>query len=281
MDTKLLFKNSVKLNQTLLSTLEKIHREKSDIIEICEISLMEMDESIRKLKSMVSQHHFENLADEIEFFKNVKPKLISKFIYYSKILAIESTKPPISKNFIKKHYSLELKKIKRFYRENKDFYTYYKKKATYLDQIFFVRNKQDIKLGLSSNLYDLDENFTTSHDALLSEILVYESLEKYLQQKLCENQVIQNLEGRKTNIIWTNSKSALVELLYALHQSKCFNGGNIEFSELVRDVEKNLNINLGNYYKTIGEIKNRKNGRTKFLQLLNDNLNQLFLDTDE
>ncbi len=54
----------------------------------------------------------------------------------------------------------------------------------------------------------------------------------------------------------------------------CINGGNIELSEIVKSVEKSLKIDLGNFYKTISEIKNRKNEKTKFLYLLTENLDR-------
>jgi len=68
--------------------------------------------------------------------------------------------------------------------------------------------------------------------------------------------------------------------LYSLHLSQCFNSGKIDFIEIVREAEKNLGIDLGNFYKTLGEIKNRKYNRTKFLQLLTDNLNKSLLESD-
>ncbi|AZA85472.1 hypothetical protein EG349_01035 [Chryseobacterium shandongense] len=77
---------------------------------------------------------------------------------------------------------------------------------------------------------------------------------------------------QNTVLTWTASKSSLVELLYALHLSKSFNGGNIEFGEIVKAVESVLKIDLGNFYKTVSEIKSRKITKTKFLQLLSDNL---------
>lgn len=63
---------------------------------------------------------------------------------------------------------------------------------------------------------------------------------------------------------WTSSKVSLLELLYALHLSQCFNAGNLNFIEIVRHAEKVLHINLGNVYKTIGEIKSRKYKRKRF-----------------
>lgn len=282
MDTKRFFKTTGLLYKHLSENITKISLESENVIEISEASLMELDEVIRKLKSLVSPFQFECLADEVYFFKEIKPLFTSKFIYYAKILEIESSKPVAGGKFLKKHYRSFLLGLKRFYKENIDFYHYYNKKATYLDYKYFVRNKHDIKAGLNLRLYDYDENFTTSHDGILAKIIAYKELEKFLSHRMTKsNFEVENIPEKVSLLSWSASKSALIELLYALHQTKCFNSGNIEFSEIVHTAERVLNIKLGNFYKTIGEIRNRKNGRTKFLQLLNDNLNQLFLDSDQ
>ena len=91
---------------------------------------------------------------------------------------------------------------------------------------------------------------------------------------LQDDRIAANLSMKKDHLTWTASKSSLVELLYSLHLTHAFNGGNIELSEIVKSVEKILNIDLGNFYKTISEIKNRKNEKTKFLHLLTENLNR-------
>lgn len=282
MDAKLFFKKTETLYSQTVENLKTISFEKETLIEVSETSLMELDQAIRRLKSLVSSFPFETLADEIYFFKEVKPLFISRFIFHAKVLEIESFKPEAGEKFLKKYYRSFLCEFKRFYNENKNFYNYCNKKATFLDYKYFVRNKHDIKNGLPLELYDFDENFTTSHDGILSKIIAYKELEKFLSHRITKSSFERESIPEKVSLLsWSASKSALIELLYALHQTKCFNSGNIEFSEIVHTAERVLNIKLGNFYKTIGEIKARKNGRTKFLQLLNDNLNQLFLESDQ
>ncbi|WP_260262222.1 RteC domain-containing protein [Epilithonimonas lactis] len=69
-------------------------------------------------------------------------------------------------------------------------------------------------------------------------------------------------------------------MVYALYQMRCFNGGNIELSEVIKFVERSLDTDLGNFHKTIFEIRNRKQGPTKFLHLVSDHLHQHFLNTE-
>jgi len=151
-----------------------------------------------------------------------------------------------------------------------------------MDHKYFIRNSFDLKMKLSYNLYNFDENFTTSHCHLVAHILANDLLEVFLKQ---QTEKEYKLAAKKADFLptlkWSASKVALIELAYALHQSNCFNGGNIEFSEVMRFFEKVLDIELGNYYKTVTEIKDRKNGRVKFLNMLSANLDQHFKNMDD
>lgn len=281
MITRTVFRKIHHLLNQLDSDLVRISEEQESVIFTAEFSLMKLDEAISKVKTLISDHCFECVADEVRFFKTLKPMFISKFIYFSKILTIETAKPTAGLKEIKKHYSAELLKLKQYHVENKDFHAYYLRNATYLDHKYFVRKSYDLKMELSPELYNFDENFTTSHDNKVSFIMANQSLEAYLLNAVNNIGMVSSENNSKFPLVWSASKVSLIELLYALHHTRSFNGGNIEFTEVIKATEKLFEIDLGNSYKTIAEIRNRKNGRTKFLQLLTDNLNQLFLDSDK
>ena len=180
METKLLLKKIENLTNELDSVLSKIEIEVPDVIRRCEHALMEIDEKIRQVKAMVTEHQFEDKAQEIYFFKEMKPSLIAKFIYYSKILDLESTKPTANQKTIKKHYETALMDMKYFYSQNLEFYNYYRRKATYLDHKYFVRHQYDLKAKFQTNLHNFDENFTTANDDLVARIIANDLLEKYI-----------------------------------------------------------------------------------------------------
>lgn len=274
MVTKTIFRKIAKLHEELELKINEVYDE-DDMIKVAERSLLLIDESIRKLKTLVSFHKFENLGEEVHFFKNLKPKFISKFIYYSTVLDLESHKPNAGKNALNEYYEAELEKLKNFYKEQSDFYSYYRREATYLDHKIFVRDSYDLKMKLSLGFYNFDTSFTTSHDQLIAKFMANEKIEQYLKkqiERLSEN----NGDETSSRLVWTASKVGLIELVYALYNMRCFNGGNVELSEVVRFVEKSLGTDLGNFHKTIFEIRNRKKGPTKFLNLVIDNLNQYF-----
>ncbi|WP_407503328.1 RteC domain-containing protein [Elizabethkingia miricola] len=279
MVTKTIFKRTSHLLEDLDVKINEICDDGNDLIKISEKALLIIDESIRKLKLLVSSHHFDHIAEEVLFFKKLKPQFISKFIYYSAILDIESHKPAAGNKTLKKYYEAEQEKLRNFYVEHSEFYSYYKRDATYLDHKIFVRNSYDLKMKLSFGFYNFDSSFTTSHDHIVARFMANQQFDQYLKKQI-EN-LGNNMAGRVLSpLVWSASKVGLIELIYALYQMRCFNGGNIELSEVIKFVEKSLDTDLGNFHKTIFEIRNRKQGPTKFLQLVSDNLNQHFINNE-
>lgn len=278
---KTLFKKIQDLHDKLLQNIKEANTQYDNWIGICEASLMKVDESVRILKSLIVDNQFQSIADEVHFFKDWKPLFISKFIYYSKILSIESYRPEAGDKVLRKYYENEQEKLKSFYRDNADFYSYYRRNATYLDHKYFVRNSYDMKMKLSFSFYNFDSGFTTSHDQYIAHIIANNRIEEYLRDEMDK---IGNAVSEKSTFIsplsWSSSKVSLIELIYGLHLMRCFNGGNIELSEITRTFEKMLGVDLSNFHKILGEIRLRKTGRTKFLHLLEENLEQHFTDLD-
>lgn len=276
-----IFKQIAEMREKLKQRLSEIELEEQETITISERSLMEIDEVTRSLKTLISDYNFRNIAEEIYFFKEIKPQFISLYIYHSTVLNVETSRPIAGQKILRKYYENEIEKLNVFYVENAEFYSYCRRKATYMDHKYFVRNAFDIKMKMPQTFYNYDESFTTSHDHQAAQILAYKKLEifyKHMASKAVDGIAVGPLENQ--NIVWSATKVALIELIYGLYKMRCFNGGNIELSEVMKFSEKALNIDLGNYHKTIFEIRSRKNGTTKFLQLLTDNLNQHFTDSE-
>lgn len=267
------------LNLTM--RIDEINRKKDGVIKGCEEILMTTDFAIRKLKELSQNYQFLDWSDEIKFFKKTKPQFVSVYIYNSKILSIESSKPYANPEALKDYYQKERDQLLYFYTEHRDFISYYRRHATYLDKKYLVRFKFDFKLKLSPELYSYDEDFSTSNDHLVAQIIANDMLDEYLASKVNIDESLEMSLLKAKDLEWTAPKVALIELLYALHQTKCFNGGKADLSEIFRWAENSLNIQLGNYHKTFGEIRLRKNERTKFLSLLHHNLDTYLDELDE
>lgn len=267
--------------KSLNESIDQINRSESDVVIRAENILMESDLVIRKLKDHIRQYKFADWNEEIFFFKTTKPKFISIYVYYSKVLSIEASKPYADPEALRSYYENERFNLMFFHQEQREFISYYRRKATYLDKKYFTRFKFDFKLKLSPELYSYDEEFSTSHDHIVSQILANELIDQYLAQKINSESIDVLSKPVKKHMEWTAPKVALIELLYALHQTKCLNGGQSDLAEVFRWAEEVLDIHLGNYHKTLTEIRMRKVERTKFLNLIQDNLSKYLDDLDQ
>src|SRR3954471_17441012 len=80
---------------------------------------------LSEVKENVLKNEFKSIDEEIHFFKYLKPVIVSKLIYYNAIYKIE-TKKPNDKKAIKKYLNGELRKLKRYFDNNLEFYKYYR-----------------------------------------------------------------------------------------------------------------------------------------------------------
>ncbi|MBS1632454.1 MAG: RteC domain-containing protein [Bacteroidetes bacterium] len=232
-----------------------------------------------ELKEYVLKTGFENEQEEIHFFKYQKPAIIAQLIYYNAIYKIEARKPYGTKS-IRKYLNKELKKLKRFFDNNLDFYKYYRSNNSFLDESFFVRGKHDIKLWLDTYYFQSDQTFSTSHDYKVAKIIANDLIQVYI-----EGQLYTKIQGNKSvtteKLSWTGSKTAMIELIYALNCQGVFDNGNSDIRLIAQYFEDTFNIELGNFYQTFLELRARKINRTKFLDELRDGLLRKMDEQDE
>jgi hypothetical protein len=62
--------------------------------------------------------------------------------------------------------------------------------------------------------------------------------------------------------------------LYALHYQGCLNNGTADLKEIAAYFEVIFNVDLGDFYRTYLELRQRKKGRTKFIDGLQVMLNK-------
>ncbi|MDX3913909.1 MAG: RteC domain-containing protein [Pseudosphingobacterium sp.] len=231
------------------------------------------------VKEHVLKRGFKNIEEEIRFFKYQKPVILSKLIYYNAIYKIE-TKKPYGAKPIRKYLNKELKKLKRFFDNNLDFYKYYRSNNSLLDEKYFVRGRHDIKLWLDTYYFQSDQSFSTSHDYKVAKIIANDLIQVYIEDQLY-HKFKKNKSKAQKKLKWTGSKVALIELIYALHYQNVFDNGNNDIREVAQYFESAFGIDLGNFYQTYLELRNRKMNRTKFLDALREELIRRMDEQDE
>ena len=270
-----------KLNEQLNFTDIEI----DDPIQRSENAVNIIINAVEKLKIIFEKEKTKSQEQEIDFFKNIKPKFTSKLIYYNAIYKIETKKPHGGERIVKKYINNELEKLKRYFDSNLDFYRYYRTGSNYLDVKYFTRGKFDIKLALDSFYFEADHSFSTSHDFKVAKILAHDLIQVYLEDKLL---MMENKDTKEKSQVnpkvkqtWTGSKVALIELLYALHTEGVFNNGASDLKDIAEYFENIFNIDLGQYHRAFLEIRMRKSDQTKFLNALKEKLVKRMENTDD
>ncbi len=130
--------------------------------------------------------------------------------------------------------------------------------------IYFVRGKQDIKKCLSSFLFVIDLKVCTNHCYLTAKILANQRFSAYIDNSLLilKNDSITSLENihEPTNspkLNWTGKHISFVELVYALHEDKAINKGDLTITQLMEAMSKTFNIKPGHFSGSYHEMKLR------------------------
>lgn len=265
--------------------LEALETCSDDILYKAETGITYTERWVKTLREEVVKNGFRSIQEEIFFFKHIKPQIFSKLIYYSKLFKIESKRPRSSSKFQIKYLNNQIDKLQVFFNDNLEFYHYYRRGATSLDEQYFVRGKSDLRSNTDFFNFYVDEKFSTCQDGTVAAIMAYDMLIVYLQQEIDklenykENQNT-NLMKQSSRLFWTGSKTELIELIYALHSSGAINSGTADIKEMASLFEQLFNIDLGNYYHTFIEIRARKGSKTKFIDRLEEALLKKIQDSD-
>lgn len=265
------------MNNTILKLLSKTEEqlqmlvvEIEDPIKLSETAINVLLKSLEQLKVVVIKTNFKSQLEEIKFFKEIKPLFFSKLIYQTKVLNIETKRPKGTDRTQRRYLLNELDNLHRFFDNNLDFYQYYRTGAIYLDDKYFLRGKYDIRLSLDTFFYMSDHDFNTSHDFKVSKILANDLLEIYLKEQLAsldrkEIMATKNQSLPKVKLTWTDSKSALIETIYALYYQGSFNNGTADIKDIANYFEAVFNIDLGDVYRSWYSIRGRKTEETIYL----------------
>jgi len=267
------------------SELNVLEIEEEDILVRAEKGIKLAKQTLKKVRSIIVDYEFKTKSEEIHFFKCTKPKIYSKLIYYVKLFNIEGKRPRGSNKSQVKYLNNYIEKLQTYFNDNLDFYHYYRREATVFDEQYFLRGKADIRLFPDSFHFFVDEQFATSHDSTVATILAYDLLIVHLKREIDKlenngNYASLRLLQSKTKITWTAHKIYLIELIYALHSTDVINNGTVDIKDIAYFVEKTFKVDLGDYYRAFLEIRMRKNGRTKFLDILKKQLTKRMDDTD-
>lgn len=257
---------------------------KRTIDEAYEMTLY-LQDLLFSIKKFIVEDGFQNNAEEIHFFRTIKPQILGKLIYYNKVYRIETTCPVSNGKLYFGYFSAQLASLKREYIEhicNSDFYRYYRSGRTDRDETYFRRGNINYHDGLNSIVFEIDPSFSTFFDYKIARIIANELLYSYLLTKINPDEnpdiILQKPENSK-DVFWTDSKNALIELVYALHAAGVISHGKIGIRKISLMFQILFRIPLGDLHHAFHRMKTRTGSRTAFLDQLKISLEE-YMDKD-
>jgi len=239
--------------------IEQIENTEVSMIAKAQEAFLILGNAFKQLKEFILSYDFKGEEEEIYFFKEAKPRLCFRLIYYRKVFNIELNRPAgIEKQ--RAYLNEFLDDINRYNAKRLDFIRYYRSGSTHLDTLYFLRGKTDAEQYLETFEHELDPEFSTNCDFKVAKILSNDMLSAYLMNEI----EVLNDNGIKvgsfgfpaTKMTWKGTKTELQEQIYSWDSAGIF--GDVPLSHLYNYIQNVFNIQLDrNLSRTFSEFKIR------------------------
>lgn len=248
--------------------LQKIAVSSENQLQQAQRSFSVVEHSVSELKQFIANYTFKDTAEEIRFFKEIKPEFQKEQIYFGELLYVESGRPVGSAKALKRFLQRELSRIEAFFERNGFFYNYYRCADTSYDEQFFVRNAIQVPLYPVS-VSDMDHTFSNPYSYKIAKIQALEHLKQHLvvnpESQGYESQSNSSRERSSRRRVFTGPKAAIHEIIRGIIRKGWVNHGEETISALTEDFEEFFNCKLGNPYRVFLSMSMRKKGYTPYL----------------
>lgn len=250
-----------KLKEDVLAGMRKIDRRDASRMERALAYSRLLNDAFNRLRTYMLAYEFKDEAEEIYFFKHVKPHLCSHLIYHRMVYNFELNRPVGGCDVQRRYLNHELDSIQEFIDTRREFYGYYRTGATHLDHLYFKRGTMDMNTFLEISRHERDPEFSSDCDFKASRILANDMFRKFLEKELAILEGHLPIDEENTirprrKIFWKLKKVFLIELAYALHWRGAF--GDVAFQEVIEVLEDAFNVDLGsNPSRSLNEMRTR------------------------
>ena len=253
---------------------EVLKNASNDILTTSKEIIRYIENKLNEIYNWLNTYVFLSIQEEIYFFKELKPKLVSKLIYYKAILKLETTLPQTKKDK-KKQYEKLLTEIHHYAISNRELYEYYRSRTSHKDEDFFMRHSYKDIIKKDCCLINCDSKICTSHDYKMANIIANDMLTNHLENKLDELEGI--VKGKNNSLEfkfnWTGTKVDLTEMVYGFQAAGSINNGNFDLKEFAIFLGTMFNVEIdSNLYGNYSDIKSRKVPKTRFINTMSDKL---------
>ena len=258
----------------------KLHQVQSNLLKYYSIQASLFSTAMTKLNEKIADYNFQSIEEEINFFKNTKPKLIAEQHYsYSRIRSLRHCQN-LSKDAKEEYIKNELLRIDKFFLEHKDFCSYISVGEVHFDEDYFTRLCKNSMPTVDYYLSDKNFRTTCKKAYIIGKMISKKRLSIYFQS-LLENEPDKPAPNGHILIKtqnWNASHTDLVELFYALKAAGCLNGSISNISEAFTQF---FGIDSIDTYKTWSRIRGRKSNPTRLISKLLEALSKQIKEENE
>jgi RteC protein. len=259
-----------RLKKEVDAEIERIeHTEVNLMMKSLEASRV-LREAYSQLKAFVLSYTFPNEEEEILFFKEIKPRLCFRLIYYRKLHNIELDRP-IGTEKQREYLTELLNDINKYNHKRLDFIRYYRSGSSHWDSLYFLRGQADTEQYMETFSHEFDSDFTTNGDFKVAKILSNDMLSDYLMREIetlnDNNNIIMGSFGFPAiKLTWKGTKAEFQEQVLAWDSTATF--GDIPFTQLHSYMQNVFNIQVdGKLSRVLDDLKTR-NEPTPFINKL-------------
>lgn len=239
--TKNTFMNfkDIDFHEVILKKIDLLQLELPNSKHLIKKTLELIKNEITALNKWQSTYNFTDEAEEIYFYKIVRPSIISQFLYYQAIYECETEAPLTDAelaDFYHDKYLIIKKKLERLNYVK----TYLKNEE---NSIYLI---EDTKTN-NSCLPKVNEKFwrpCLKHCIPIAEYKSYELQLEYLKEKYIVYNTPNNTQTGK--LIWNRNLTDFSELVFALFHTKAFGEENITIKKIVTMLMLVIDVDFGN-----------------------------------
>ncbi|MDR2039010.1 MAG: RteC domain-containing protein [Bacteroidales bacterium] len=263
-----------RLKKEVDAEIERIeHMEISSMTKSLEASRV-LREAYTQLKAFVSSYAFSSEEEEILFFKEIKPRLCFRLIYYRKLHNVEMDRPTGTEKQ-REYLNDLLNGINKYNSKRLDFIRYYRSGSSHLDSLYFLRGQTDTEQYMETFSHEFDPNFTTNCDFKVTKILSNDMLSDYLAREieaLSENNnlIMGSFGFPAVKLTWKGTKAELQEQILSWDSEGAF--GDVPLTQLHSYIQNVFNIQLDSQLSRVLDDLKTRNTPTPYLDKLKNAL---------
>jgi len=174
--------------------MQSIETGESNILKCSEQCAGIVKATMERIWQFLAENPFSSIAEEIDFFRNVKPKFERHLIYYLNLYRIQSRLPPGTDQLKLEYLENQLRTLDHWMLEHEGFYEYYRSGSNFLDEFYFTRDRKNIHFSIEVDWVYSDQQLSTGYDYLISRMFACEDLIIFLNRYL---EGIKEQQGRR------------------------------------------------------------------------------------